>query len=378
MEPCKMNYTIRQLRKTDIDSYVRLIKNGYREAEQQGIHYSAYRKSREELMKWLINVPTWGLFSDKGVLVSSLSLQFAWNRSREERKDDMVMLKYGAVLPGYKGKGCFSSLFRWLERNILQRMLRLDAIYIETNPKLAKFDGLYMKALGFHISDRYHGTNGCVVIVKEYTYDCVPDAVDYDESVEYLDFTARLLTEKNVKEYRELLRMAGERNRLKTGTDLSSAHYTEEECRYWLVNTSVFGIFDEHNVLVYTSCTEFPWQLPCREKKRLYPYFRQSAILDDYYKSLGMEKLRHYRNNISYRWMFKDSRKFSLHHIMDDYMMGGEADMFRFGVSYLDCAYGSTNYRFNQHEAGFETVEHIYNYSSAPHYVLMRRKFRHE
>lgn len=368
---------IRMLNKNDINAYERLIKKGYVEAELQGIHYSAFRKSREELLRWLAQVPTWGLFNDNGLLIAGLSLQFAWHR--EKRIENIIFMKHVAVMPCYKDSGYFTKLFSWVENNILRRTLRANAVYIETSTKFSKFELLYIKRLDFCISDKYKGDNGCVVIEKHYDYDHVPEAIDYNDDYNHLDMKVSMLTEKHAKEYCLLLHEGSKSSRAE-GIDFSFGHMTEAECRKWLIEVPTCGIFSREGKLISVGSLEFPWQTTCTSKTRRHPLTRQATVLASYYKQLIKEKrINYYKNNIFYKYLNKGRNKFSLHMLIWDYLIGFYlVEMLRCPIVYSDVAYKSQAMNIEINEWGFKITEHIYSYSSTPHAVILQRNFVYE
>lgn len=370
---------VRLLSRKDIEAYIRLIRLGYLEAEREGVHYSAFSKSREELMEWLIKTPTWGLFNEKNMLIGALSLQFGWNRKgKKDLKKGMILLKHCVVLAGFKNKGNFQYLFRWVENNIIKRILRANSVFVETDFGFNKSVRLYVDKLGFSVLDKHQRQDGCMVLEKKYLYDCVPEAFDYDDVYRFLDISIRPLTEKDAKEFCAVLH-EGSRSSVAEGIDYSFGHFTEEECYKRLIELPTWGLFGDSNQLVAVGSFEFPWQLTYKNKTRKHVLVCQTVVLKSFYRHLIKTKmLDKYIQNYRYR-LFKPELKFSLFSYLWDYLIGFYlVEMLKCTTIYNDTAYGSQAMNVEINDWGMEIVEHIYSYNSTPHAVLTKMDFTYE
>lgn len=365
---------VRLLTRKDIEAYVRLIKLGYLEVEAEGIHYGTYLKSREDLMRWLIKVPTWGLFNDKGLLIASLSIQFGWNR--KDNKNGIIVLKHGVVLSGFKGCGYFSFLFSWIETNIIKRILRANSLYLETNRCFLKFRDLYLKKFGFYIAKEFK--ENVVVLRKDYTYKYVSKALSFDDTFKFCDLSIRMLTENDSEQYYNVLR-EGSKSSLSEGIDYSFGHFSKEKCYEELIKLPTWGIFGNNGQLVAVASIEFPWQLTCSNKKRRHVFLRQAAVLKSFYKYLiRTQRMSKYKDNYTYR-LFRKNVKFSFYSMLTDYLMSHYLiEMFKCTVIFTDTAYGSQAMNTQVRDWDMEIVEHIYTYRSTSHAVVLRRKFVYE
>lgn len=371
--------TVRMLSRKDIEGYTRLVRSGYLEAELEGIHYSAYSKPYENLMEWLIKIPTWGLFNENNVLIAALSLQFGWHRcDKDIRKTGLILFRHGVVAPYFKGQGCFQYLFRWIENNILKRVMRANSVFLETNMRFSKFEHLYLKKLGMRISDKYECNSGCILLEKDYKYNFVPDTMDYDDTYDFFDLVIRMLTEKDYKEYCSLLRI-GSRSSLAEGIDYSFGHVTEEKCHKMLIELPTWGLFGASGQLVCVGSFEFPWQLTCSNKQRKHVFLRHGVMLKNYYKDLiKSNKLELYRRNWNCH-VFNAGARFSLYnlllgYIIDYYLL----NMLKCNIIFSDTAYGSQAMNIETRDWGMEIIEHIYSYKSTPHAVLLKKHFAYE
>lgn len=371
--------SVRLLSRKDIEKYVRLIKSGYLEAELEGVHYGTYLKTREELIEWLIKIPTWGLFNDKNMLIAALSLQFGWHRaSKKDTKNKIILFKHGVVAPGFKGNGNFQYLFRWIENNIVKRVLRANSVFLETDLRFSKSEDLYIKRLGFHVSQQYECKDGCTLLEKSYKYDFLPDAIDCDDTFRFLDLTIRMLTEEDYKEY-WLVLYEGSKSSLAEGIDYSFGHFAEDECRRFLIELPTWGLFNIHGQLISVMSCEFPWQLTCSNKQRAHVLLRQGVMQKKYYRYLiKSKKLELYKNNWNCR-VFNKNARFSLYNVLCDYVIGHFlVDMLKCTIIFSDTAYGSQAMNIEIKDWGMEIVEHIYSYKSTPHAVLLRKNFIYE
>ncbi len=109
--------------------YFQLIHAAYATIDLTTISFAAASESNEENLKWLSEIPTYGLYVGNK-LCSVVSLRFPWGKHPGPSK--YPHLGRLATHPDFKGKGYAKEIFALLEKNILQETLQSPYVTLGT------------------------------------------------------------------------------------------------------------------------------------------------------------------------------------------------------------------------------------------------------
>lgn len=151
---CMDNHHVhfRQLLLTDQPAYQALIQSAYQSINQNVVSFDAAYESTEDNIRWLKTVPTFGLFNEEGILVSSVSLRFPWGP--EPGPKIYPHIGRLATHADYKGQGYARMTFEYIER-YLRDELKCPIVTLGTADRLPWLVSMYER-WGFQEFDRKH------------------------------------------------------------------------------------------------------------------------------------------------------------------------------------------------------------------------------
>lgn len=126
--------------------YYQVLHEGYQSDRAYPISFSAMDATREEVLKWLLQVPTYGWFQE-GRLVSAISLRMPWGPFPGPKK--VPHIGHFVTHPDFKHRGYAGKLLHAVEEKVLKEQLKAPSVTLGTAENHPWLEAMY-EGFGFH------------------------------------------------------------------------------------------------------------------------------------------------------------------------------------------------------------------------------------